>query len=43
MLFLAAAGKLMLLGGQGYWSFSPPQARRWLERAIEIGRTAEVL
>jgi tetratricopeptide (TPR) repeat protein len=32
----------MLLGGQGYWSFSPPQARRWLERAIEIGRTAEV-
>jgi predicted ATPase len=42
MLFLAAAGKLMLLGGQGYWSFSPPQARRWLERAIEIGRTAEV-
>jgi predicted ATPase/class 3 adenylate cyclase len=42
MLFLAAAGKLMLLGGQGFWSFSPPQARRWLERAIEIGRTAEV-
>jgi predicted ATPase/class 3 adenylate cyclase len=41
MLFLAAVGKLMSLGGQGYWSFSPPQARRWLERAIEIGRTAE--
>jgi predicted ATPase len=41
MLFLAAAGKLMVLGGQGYWSFSPPQARRWLERAIEFGRTAE--
>jgi len=41
MLFLAAAGKLMVLGGQGYWSFSPPQGRRWLERAIEFGRTAE--
>jgi predicted ATPase len=41
MLFLAATGKLMSLGGQGFWSFSPPQARRWLERAIEIGRTAE--
>jgi tetratricopeptide (TPR) repeat protein len=40
MLFLAATGKLMSLGGQGFWSFSPPQARRWLERAIEIGRTA---
>jgi tetratricopeptide (TPR) repeat protein len=31
----------MVLGGQGFWSFSPPQGRRWLERAIEIGRTAE--
>jgi tetratricopeptide (TPR) repeat protein len=41
MLILATAGKLMALGGQGFWSFSPPQARRWLERAIEIGRTAE--
>jgi predicted ATPase/class 3 adenylate cyclase len=42
MLILATAGKLMVLGGQGFWSFSPPQARRWLERAIEIGRTAEI-
>jgi non-specific serine/threonine protein kinase len=42
MLMLATAGKLMALSGQGYWSFSPPQARRWLERAIEIGRTAEI-
>jgi predicted ATPase/class 3 adenylate cyclase len=42
MLFLVAVGKLMLLGGQGYWSFSPPQALRWLERAIKIGRTAVV-
>jgi predicted ATPase/class 3 adenylate cyclase len=40
--FLESAGKLILLDGQGFWSFSPPQARRWLERAIEIGRTAEV-
>jgi predicted ATPase/class 3 adenylate cyclase len=39
--FLESAGKLILLDGQGLWSFSPPQARRWLERAIEIGRTAE--
>jgi predicted ATPase/class 3 adenylate cyclase len=39
--FLESAGKLILLDGQGFWSFSPPQARRWLERAIEIGRTAE--
>jgi predicted ATPase/class 3 adenylate cyclase len=40
--FLESAGKLILLDGQGFWSFSPPQARRWLERAIEIGRKAEV-
>jgi predicted ATPase/class 3 adenylate cyclase len=39
--FLESAGKLILLDGQGFWSFSQPQARRWLERAIEIGRTAE--
>ena len=39
---LETAGKLMILGGQAFWSFSPQQARRWLERAIEIGRTAEV-
>ena len=42
MLFLEAAGKLMVLGGLGFWLFSPPQGRRWLERAIEIGRTEEV-
>jgi predicted ATPase/class 3 adenylate cyclase len=46
MLLLATAGKMMVLGTQGFWlgfwSFSPPQARRWLERAIEIGRTGEV-
>jgi predicted ATPase/class 3 adenylate cyclase len=42
LLKLATAGKLMALGGQGFWSFSPPQARRWLQRAIEIGRTVEV-
>jgi len=42
MLFLEAAGKLMLLGGQGYWSFPPTQALRWLERAIEICRTADI-
>ena len=41
MLFLAAAGKLMLLGGQGFWWFFQPQARRWLERAIVLGRTAD--
>jgi predicted ATPase/class 3 adenylate cyclase len=42
LLFLETAGKLMLLGGQGFWSFSAPQARRWLERAIQIGRKVEV-
>lgn len=42
LLIVETTGKLMVLGGQGFWSFSPPQARRWLERAIEIGRTAEV-
>jgi len=42
LAILAAAGKLMVLGGQGFWSFSPPQARRWLERAIQIGRAAEL-
>ncbi len=42
LLFLGTVGKLMVLGGQGFWSFSPPQARRWLERAIEIGKKAEV-
>ncbi|MDX1437624.1 MAG: tetratricopeptide repeat protein, partial [Anaerolineales bacterium] len=45
-LILATAGKLMILGvngfWRGFWTFSPPQARRWLERAIEIGRTIEV-
>jgi predicted ATPase/class 3 adenylate cyclase len=40
--FMESAGKLILLDGQGFWSFSPPQARRWLDRAIEIGRTTEV-
>jgi predicted ATPase/class 3 adenylate cyclase len=39
---LESAGKLIMLDGRGFWSFSPPQARRWLDRAIEIGRTAEV-
>ncbi len=46
MLMLTTVGKLMVLGAQGFWlglrTFSPPQARRLLERAIEIGRTAEV-
>ncbi len=46
LLSLSTAGKLMILGlqgfWQGFWSFSPSQARRWLERAIEIGRKLEV-
>jgi predicted ATPase/class 3 adenylate cyclase len=39
---LECTGKLMILGRQAFWSFSPKQARRWLERAIEIGTTVEV-
>ncbi len=46
MLILVTTGKLMVLGvqgfWQGFWTFSPRQARRLLERAIEIGRTLEV-
>jgi predicted ATPase/class 3 adenylate cyclase len=42
LLALETAGKLMGLGGQGFWSFSPPQAYRWLERAIEVGGQTEV-
>ena len=36
---VAVTGRLISLGGQGHWWFTPTQARRWLERALAVARS----